>query len=565
MSSRFINVQAKVNSAGPARAGFGVDLILSHLANSHADFHERARVYTQVADAVADSFPADGPECLALAKIFSATPRPQFALIGRAESQVTQKYTIGAAVLRNLSKYKLNVSGQGVTTTLATYVSLASATLEAIHAGMVAALNAVVGKNFTAAFAALPAFVDFNFTADSSTDEIHAVAHGLKTGDGPVRVSNAGGGLPTGLLAATDYWVIKVDADNIKLATSQANAIAGTAINVTTNGTGTQTLDHTVAMFRPSDPFTVTVNAANDWFSIGSPDIAAFDIAQTHAAPSGTTLADDLAAIAESVGSDTALDFYRVDTLYNSQAYVLDVGDWVEDNGRTYVVDTQDSDSARTAHDTGGGDTDTLGVILARDYKRVMHSFHPRPAAFYSAGLNGILLPLNPGLWTAAYKQPQGVEGANLTPTMIANIEARRAGSISADGGATFSWNGMVPNEDYGFFDITVSVDWMVDALQKAALGIFLAKLKVGYTDEDIDAIAARWRGVILEAISDTHKMIARGTPGNPNDPVPIVSFPRVADIDPSVRKLRKLPNGQVSCRFVGAVQSVDALITISF
>src|SRR5262249_40623428 len=159
----------------------------------------------------------------------------------------------------------------------------------------------------------LAPFSDPTFTADSATDELHAVGHTLKNGDGPVRVSNSGGGLPTGLLAATDYWVIFVDVDNIKLATSQANAIAGTAINITTNGTGTQTLLHQPTMFRPSDPFTVTGNAAGDWFSLGVADLSSMDIAQTHAAPSVTTISDDLDAILQSIQSETELDFYRID------------------------------------------------------------------------------------------------------------------------------------------------------------------------------------------------------------------------------------------------------------
>lgn len=42
----------------------------------------------------------------------------------------------------------------------------------------------------------------------------------------------------TGLTTGTAYYVIKIDADNIKLATTAANAAAGTAINITADGTG---------------------------------------------------------------------------------------------------------------------------------------------------------------------------------------------------------------------------------------------------------------------------------------------------------------------------------------
>lgn len=48
--------------------------------------------------------------------------------------------------------------------------------------------------------------------------------------------------LPAGLALATDYYVIKLSDTTFSLATSYANAIAGTAINITDAGTGTHTI-----------------------------------------------------------------------------------------------------------------------------------------------------------------------------------------------------------------------------------------------------------------------------------------------------------------------------------
>ena len=48
--------------------------------------------------------------------------------------------------------------------------------------------------------------------------------------------------LPAGLALATDYYVIRVSDSTCKLATSYANAVAGTAINITDAGTGTHTM-----------------------------------------------------------------------------------------------------------------------------------------------------------------------------------------------------------------------------------------------------------------------------------------------------------------------------------
>lgn len=49
--------------------------------------------------------------------------------------------------------------------------------------------------------------------------------------------------LPAGLALATDYYVIKLSDTTFSLATSYANAVLGTAINITDAGTGTHTVN----------------------------------------------------------------------------------------------------------------------------------------------------------------------------------------------------------------------------------------------------------------------------------------------------------------------------------
>lgn len=82
------------------------------------------------------------------------------------------------------------------------------------------------------------------FTADAATEIFTATANGFVTGL-KTQVSNSGGALPAGLSAVTDYFVIKIDANTFYLATSLANALAGTNLLITTNGTGTQTITPT--------------------------------------------------------------------------------------------------------------------------------------------------------------------------------------------------------------------------------------------------------------------------------------------------------------------------------
>lgn len=85
------------------------------------------------------------------------------------------------------------------------------------------------------------------FTADPDTDICTVAVTTVPITGTAVTVSNSGGGLPTGLSASTNYFVIKISSSTFKLATTIANATAGTAINITSAGTGT----HTVTTVNP--------------------------------------------------------------------------------------------------------------------------------------------------------------------------------------------------------------------------------------------------------------------------------------------------------------------------
>ena len=74
-------------------------------------------------------------------------------------------------------------------------------------------------------------------TFDNATDTWTRNAHGLINGD-IVQLTNSGGNLPTGFAAATVYYVVNGTADTFKLSTTRG----GTAVNGTTNGTGTHTV-----------------------------------------------------------------------------------------------------------------------------------------------------------------------------------------------------------------------------------------------------------------------------------------------------------------------------------
>jgi hypothetical protein len=76
-----------------------------------------------------------------------------------------------------------------------------------------------------------------------AADTITYTGHGINTGD-RVKYYKVGAGTAiTGLVDATVYYAIKVDANTFKVASSAANATAGTAIDLTGTGNNAQYFD----------------------------------------------------------------------------------------------------------------------------------------------------------------------------------------------------------------------------------------------------------------------------------------------------------------------------------
>ena len=76
---------------------------------------------------------------------------------------------------------------------------------------------------------------------NTSNETITITGHPYSTGQ-TLKYSNGGGTTLAGLSNDTTYYVIKVDANTIKLASSSGNADSGTAINLTGTGNNAQTL-----------------------------------------------------------------------------------------------------------------------------------------------------------------------------------------------------------------------------------------------------------------------------------------------------------------------------------
>jgi microcystin-dependent protein len=107
----------------------------------------------------------------------------------------------------------------------------------------------------------------FATTDVNITDNILTInSHDFKRTGFRVRFSTTGT-LPGGLAINTTYYVIVLTSNTIKVATTRANALAGTAIDITTIGTGT----HTIVQFEgPDFSSRTSINGGNNGDNIGS-------------------------------------------------------------------------------------------------------------------------------------------------------------------------------------------------------------------------------------------------------------------------------------------------------
>ncbi len=87
------------------------------------------------------------------------------------------------------------------------------------------------------------------FTADAGTDVITHTGYDIMNYSRVTLTTT--GTLPAGLSLATSYWTVRQSATTSKLATSLANAVANTTIDITDAGTGTHTI--TVGLPRYTD------------------------------------------------------------------------------------------------------------------------------------------------------------------------------------------------------------------------------------------------------------------------------------------------------------------------
>lgn len=527
-------------TAGITAPGFGIPLILGY----GATWGDRLRYYSDLPSIAGDGFSTDSPEYLAAQAILSQNPSVTQLAIGKGLLKPTLKYQIGAALIA-LDTYQLLVDGQGVTETTCSFTAGAAPNLAQVHSALVTQLNAVVGKNYTAALAPLGSLAAQIFTANSVTSQFTKANHGLLTGDGPVQVSNSGGALPAGLAAATNYFIIAIDVNTFQLATSLPNALAGTFVPITTNGTGTQTETPQAGALSPALPFTVLASAAGNWFSLTVGNPALLSNAMIHADPG---VATDLNAIVASQPN-----WYGLTTIFNSQQVVVNTAAWTEGNERIYSVAVPET-LALTTVGGDGGTGDTMDALHTQNFSRTIAAYHQDPNQFMGAAWLGIMLPFDPGSATWKFKTLAEVDFTTFTPTQRANLLTRSGNGMENVGGLSITFEGT--SADGEFLDAIVGDDWVKATMQAAIFNTIAgAPGKVEFEDSGIALVENAIRQILR--LAQDRKIYAK-------TPDFTLVVPLASSVLPVDKASRTLPDIIWTATRSGAIHKVKVQGTVS-
>lgn len=239
-----------------------------------------------------------------------------------------------------------------------------------------------------------------NFTASSSSGLLLTYAQDWQSFS-KVRFTSSGT-LPTGLSLNTDYWLVRQSATTAKVATSFANAIAGTFVAFTDAGTGTHTL--TLRLPRYSDgagvdaiffnPQATALGAGTPGLSLGYTNSAGTASRATPTTPSlpiGKT-----AATASHILYSGATGAGKMGPFMPRQA--ADAGVQSIQTIRNNATYTSGMYTVALCVDLGDFPVQVLGQAVMMDFTSNMFPSYPRiydGAALYFLSKAGVATPAN--------------------------------------------------------------------------------------------------------------------------------------------------------------------------
>lgn len=325
-------------------------------------------------------------------------------------------------------------------------------------------------------------------------------------------------------------YISDADATNLEIAAGLVAAInlGSEPVTATDNTDGSYDLDADVA----GVPYTVVVDTNQTVSPLTVSD----------------TMANDLAAI-----KNADNDWYGFLLTSRVLQDALDAAAWIQSNKKFAGFASAVADIVDT---TDAADTTTLAAQLkALGYTRSYCFYHPDVGAVYpESAMFGVILPKNPGSYTAMFKTLAGIAVTDLTDTQIKNGTDKNAMVYTEIGGVNMTQEGKTADSEY--IDVIIFIDWLEAEVVANVFGDLVNQEKVPYTDSGAGAIegdvkAALKLGVERQGIAE--------------DPPFTTSVPKVADVSTTDKANRLLPDVTFGATLAGAIHftNINGTVTL--
>jgi hypothetical protein len=265
----------------------------------------------------------------------------------------------------------------------------------------------------------------------------------------------------------------------------------------------------------------------------------------------------------ETEDSATALDaiqaydfnWYGVISTSRATADVEAIAAWVEATPMKFFV-TASSD-ANIINESVSTDTTSIAALFKnQSYLKTAVLYHSLATTqFGDAALLGVILPLDPGSYTAAFKTLSGITVDNLSASQRANAFAKFANVYEYVAGVNILRKGTVSGNEY--IDVVVFIDWLDARCTEAVFAVLVSNAKVPYTDIGIASIenalsqplkAGQNAGGISPTAYDDQKKQIGGF---------YIIVPRLQDISTIDKTARELHGVKFVAFLAGAIQYV--------
>lgn len=230
------------------------------------------------------------------------------------------------------------------------------------------------------------------------------------------------------------------------------------------------------------------------------------------------------------------------------KADILELAGVIETLTKMYGYSSSDADLLTTAT------TDVGSTLEGLSYARTWGIYDPDADTGYpEAAWFGDMLPRDPGSATWKFKTLVGQDADLLTTTQLSNVLGKNVNVYQEVAGVDITMNGTVAEGEW--IDVIRGIDWLQSRMSERVYSRLVNTAKIPYTNQGVAVITTEVRAQLNEGIEVD--FIA-------DNPAPVVTAPRVADIDVADRAARILPDVEFEATLAGAIHAATITGTVT-